>query len=177
MAFFPIVEALNLGEVFFLLRDGIDTRYRKVLASSPLTPRASLVVFFWVSGGNLLSRKYLFPTRCVSRSGVGGLIFSTRVLLLFLSGLVPSEISWVYVVGTGGGLDHCLCLRIDGFLHSLLSGVQVPASGIQMGLDGRSQAFPDALNHNLLVQSCSGIKLLEDHLQVFQVGCLVEDFF
>ena len=53
----------------------------------------------------------------------------------------------------------------------------MPALGIQLSPDRRPQAFLEVLNHNLLVRSGGGIKLSEDCLQVFQVGCPVEDFF
>ena len=65
---------------------------------------------------------------------------------------------------------------VDCFFDNLFPGVQFSASGIQLCLDGRSQAFPEISNHNLIVRSCSGVKLSEDRLQVLQVGCPVEDF-
>ena len=134
------------------------------------------MVFFLVGGGSLLSRRYLFPTRFVSRGRVGGLIHSTGVFLLFLSGLIPSGISGVHVAGTEGGLEHCLCLRVDGFLYGLFSGVQVMASGIQLDPDRRFQAFQKALDYDLLFWSYSGIKLSDNRLQMLQVDCPVEDF-
>ena len=176
MALLPTVEALNLGEVFLIFWDGIDAHRRWVLASSPSTPRASAVVLLWVGGGGLLSGRYLFLTRCVSRGGVGGLILSTGVLLLLPSGPVPSRTPRVHVAGTGGGLEHRLCLRVDGFLHGLFPGVQVPASGIHLGPDGRFQAFQEASDHDPPGRSCFGIELSENRLQVLQVGCPVEDF-
>ena len=92
MALLPIVKVFNLGEVFFLLWDGVDARRRCVLALSPCTPRASAVVLLLVGGGGLLSGRCLFPTRYISKGGVSGLIFSTGVLLLLSSGPVPSGI-------------------------------------------------------------------------------------
>ena len=117
-----------------------------------------------------------FPLERVSRGGVGGLILSTGVALLLLSGLVLSRTPRVYVAGTGGGLEHCLCLCVDRFFHGLFPGVQVPALGIYLGPDGRFQAFQEASDHDPPGRSCIGIKLSEDRLQVLQVGCLVEDF-
>ena len=73
-------------------------------------------------------------------------------------------------------MEHSLCLRIDGFLNGLFPGGQVPASDVHLGLNKRSQAFLEVLNHDLLIWSCSGIKFFKDRLQVLQVGCLVEDF-
>ena len=135
MAFFPAMEVINLGEVyFFLLLGSVDARRGWVLASSPSTPRASAVVFLRVSGrsllsgGSLLSRRWLFSTRCVSKDKVGGLIFSTGVLFVFLP--IPSGTPWVHVAGIGGGLQHRLCLCIDRFLDGLFLGVWVSASGI-----------------------------------------------
>ena len=73
-------------------------------------------------------------------------------------------------------MEHCLCLRVDGFLHGLFPGVQVPPSGIHLGPDGRFQAFQEASDHDPPGRSCIGIKLSENRLQVLQVGCPVEDF-
>ena len=126
--------------------------------------------------GSLLSRKRLFSTRRVSRGGVGGLILSTGVFLLFFSVPVLSGTSRVYVTGTSGGLEHCICLRVNGFLHSLFPGVQVTGSGIQLGPYRRFQAFQEALDHDLLFWSCIRIKFSENRLQVLQVRCPVEDF-
>ena len=50
------------------------------------------------------------------------------------------------------------------------------ASGIQLGLNWKFQAFQEASDHDLLIWSCNGIKLSEDRLQVLQVGYLVESF-
>ena len=93
------VVALDLGDIFhFLLNgSGVDTHCRRVVAltlflstsSTPGTSLLEVLVLFWVGGGSLLSGKQLFPTRCVSRDGVGGLILSTGVFLLSLSGLLP----------------------------------------------------------------------------------------
>ena len=61
-------------------------------SSAFLAPRTSLLVVLVLFGRrSLLSGKGLFSTRRVSRGGVGGLILSTGVLLLLLSGLVPTE--------------------------------------------------------------------------------------
>ena len=178
--FFPMaVIALDLGNVLlFLFGNNIDTRSRRVgvmtLSLSSTAPGTLLVllVILWVGGGGLLGSRLLFPTRYVSRGEVSGLIHS-RVLFLFFRGLVPSRISWVHISGAGRWLKHHLCLCIDGFFHGLFSGVQVSASGIYSAPDGRSQAFQKALDHDLLVWSCSGIKLLVNRLQVLQVGCPV----
>ena len=145
--------------------------------SSSTTPGTLLVVLIFLQvGRSLLSRRGLFSTRRISRRRVGGLILFTGVLLLFLSGLVPSKIPRVYVAGTGRELKHRLCLRVDGFLHGLFLEVQVPASSIHLGLDKRFQAFQEGLDHDPLIWSCTGIKLSEDRLQVLQIGCPVEDF-
>ena len=176
MARLPTVEAFNLEEVFFFLRDGVDARRRWVLASSPSTPRASAVVLLWVGGGSLQSGRCLFPTRYVSKGGVSGFILSTGVSLLFPSGPIPSGILRVHVAGTGVGLEQRFCLCVDVFLHGLFLGVQVLALGIYLGPDGRFQAFQEALDHDPLGRSCTGIKLLGDRLQVLQVGCPVKDF-
>ena len=178
------VVALDLREIFLLLLDGggVDTRCRRVMAttlssSAPSAPRTSLLVVLVLLGGrSLLSGRGLFSTRRVSRGGVGGLILSTGVLLLLPSGPVSSRTPRVHVAGTGGGLEHRLCLRVDGFLHGLFPGVQVPASGIHLGPDRRFQAFQEASDHDPLGRSCIEIKLSENRLQVLQVGCPVEDF-
>ena len=73
-------------------------------------------------------------------------------------------------------MEHRLCLRIDGFFNGLFSGGQVPASDVHLGPDGKFHDFQEASDYDLLVWSCSGIKLSEDCLQVLQVGCSVEDF-
>ena len=181
-----VVIAFDFGHVSvfsFFLGNDIDTCGRGVgvmtlFPLSSMVPETLLVVliFFWVGGGSLLSGRGPFSTRRVSRGGVGGLILSTGVLLLLFSGLVPSGTSRVHVAGTRRGLEHCFCLHIDGFLHALFPGVQVMALGIQLGSDRRFKAFQEASDHDLLFWSCSGIKLLEDRLQVLQVGCPVKDF-
>ena len=156
----------------FLLGNDIDTCGRRVdiTTLSPLsfmTPGTSLVVLVLLRvGGSLLSGRGLFSTRRVSRGGVGGLILSTGVLLLLLSRPVPSGTPRVHVAGTGGGLEHRLYLYVDGFLHGLFLGVQVPVLGIYLGPYGRFQAFQEASDHDPLVRSCTGIKLSEDRLQV-----------
>ena len=177
MAHLLVVEALNLGKVFFLFWDCVDACRKWVLASSTFMPRDFAVILLWVGRESLLNGRCLFPTKYISRGGVGGLILSTGVPLLLFSGSVPSGIPRVHVAGIGGGLEHRLCLRVDGFLHGLFSGVQVPALGIHLGPDRRFQAFQEASDHDPLSRSYTGIKLLEDRLQVLQVGCPVEDFF
>ena len=185
MSFLIAVKVFNIGHVpvFFLLcRNDIDTCGRgfgvTTVSSLPsVVSGTSLVVLVLLRvGGSLLSGRRLFSTRRVSRGGVGGLIFSTRVLFLLFSGPVPSGTPRVHVVGTGGGLEHCFCLRVDGFLYGLFPGVQVPPSGIHLGPDGRFQAFQEASDHDPPGRSCIGIKLSENRLQVLQVGCPVEDF-
>ena len=167
----------------FLLRNNIDTRGRGVGVTT-LSPPSSAVpgtllvvlILFWVGEESLLSGKRLFSTRYVSRGGVGRFILSTRILFLFLSGLVLSGTSQVHVAGIGVGLEHFFCLCIDGFLHGLFPGVQVSASGIHLGPDRRFQAFQEALDHDPFIWCCTRIKLSEDRLQVLQVGYPVEDF-
>ena len=141
------------------------------------TPETSLVVLILLRVGreNLLSGKCLLSTRCVSKGGVGGLILFV-VPLLLLCRFVPPGTPWVYIASAERWLEYCLCLRVDSFFHSLFSEVQVSALGIQLGLDGRIQAFQETSDPNLLVWSCSEIKLLDDRLQVLQVGCPFEDF-
>ena len=178
------VKAFDLGHVLvlsFLRGNRIDTRGKGVVvmtwSPSFVAARTSLVVLVLLRvGGSLLSGRGLFSTRRVSRGGVGGLILSTGVLLLLLSRPVPSGTPRVHVAGTGGGLEHRFCLRVDGFLHGLFPGVQVPASGIHLGPDGRFQAFQEASDHDPPGRSCFGIELSENRLQVLQVGCPVEDF-
>ena len=184
MSFPMAVKAFDLGHVLvlsFLRGNRIDTRGRGVVVTtwSPSSAAAGTLLVVLVLlrvGGSLLSGRGLFPTRRVSRGGVGRLILSTGVLLLLLSGLVSSRTPRVHVAGTGGGLKHCLCFCIDGFLHGLFPGVQVPASGIHLGPDGRFQAFQEASDHDPPGRSCFGIELSENRLQVLQVGCPVEDF-
>ena len=178
------VVALDLREIFLLLLDGdgVDTRCRRFMATTlsllaPMAPKTFLLVVPVLLGGrSLLSGRGLFSTGPVSRGGVGGLIFSTRVLLLLPGGLVLSGTPWVHDTNTRGGLQQRLFFCIDGFLDGLFTEVLVPALDVQLGLDRRPQAYPDVLDHGLFVWSGSGIKLLEDRLQVLQVGCLVEDF-
>ena len=130
MSFPMAVIAFNLEHVPpFLLGNNIDTCGRRVgvttLSSSSAVPGTPLevLIFLWVGERSLLSRKRLFSTRHISRGGVGGLIFSTRVFSLFLSGFVPSGIPRVHVTGNGEGLEHCFYLRIVDFLHGLFLGV------------------------------------------------------
>ena len=144
MSFPMAVKTFDLGHVLvfpFLYGNGIDTRGRRVGVTTwfPLSATAgtSLVVLVLLRvGRSLLSGRRLFPTRRVSRGGVGGLILSTGVFLLLLSGPVSSRTPQVHVAGTGGGLEHRLCFRINGFLHGLFPEVQVPASDIYLGPDG-----------------------------------------
>ena len=107
---------LGIG-LLLLLWGGVDVRRGWVLAPSLFTPRASVVVLLRVGGGSLLSGRWLFFTRCVSRSGVGGVILS--VLLFFLSEFDPSRILWVHVAGIGRKLQQRFYLCIDGFLNGL----------------------------------------------------------
>ena len=154
----------------FFFQNDIDTRGRG-LGVTTLSPSFSaalrtlmvVLVLLWVGGGSLLSGRILFSTRRVSRGGVGRLILSTGVLLLLLSEPIPSGTPRVYVASTGRGLEHCFCLCVDGFLLGLFSGVQVPTLGIYLGPDGRFQALQDVSDHDLLVRSCTAIKLLEDY--------------
>ena len=146
-----IVVALDLGNIFhFILSNtGVDTRCRGVVIvalflSAPSALRTSLLVvlvLFWVGGRSLLSRKELFSTRRISRGGVGRPILSTGVFLLLHNGPVPFGTPQVHVVSIGRGLEHCLCLCIDGFFHGLFLRVQVTDLGIQLGPDRRFQAF------------------------------------
>ena len=185
MSFPIVVKAFDFGHVLvlsFFCGNDIDTRGRGVSVTtwSPLSsaaPKTSLVglVLLWV-GRSLLSGRDLFSIRRVSRGRVGRLILSTGNLLLLFSGPVPSRIPRVNVAGTGGGLEHRLCFQVDGFLHGLFPGVQVPALGIHLGPNGRFQVFQEASDHDPLIRSCTGIKLSEHRLQVLQVGCPVEDF-
>ena len=171
MSFPMAVIALNLGHVPpFLLSNDIDTRGRGVgvitLSLSSAAPETLLVVlvFLWISGGSLLSRRWLFSTRYVSRGGVGGLILSTGVSLLLLRRPVPPGTSWVHIAGAERWLKHGLCLRIDGSLHGLFPGVQVSASDIYLSPNRKFQAFQEVSDYDLFIRSCSGIKLLEHHL-------------
>ena len=175
MSFLMTVKAFDLEHVSvlsFLRGNNINTRGKGVgvttlFSLSSTGPGTSLVVLVLLRvGGSLLSRRRLFSTRRVNRGGVGGLILSTGVLLLLLSWPVLSGTPRVHVADTGGGLEHCFCLCIDGFLHGLFLGVQVPALGIYLGPDRRFQVFQEASDHDSLVRSCTGIKLLEDRLQV-----------
>ena len=185
--FFPMaVKAFDFRYVLvfsFLCGNNIDIHGKGVgvttLSLSPSVAPGTLLVLLVLLRvrESLLSRRGLFSTRCVSRGGVGGLIFSIGVFLLLLSGPVPFGTSRVYVADTSGGLKYRPCLCVDDFLHSLFPGVQVPALGIYLGPDGRFQAFQEASDHDPLVWSCTGIKLLENRLQVLQMGCPVKDFF
>ena len=145
------VIALDLEDIFLFFLDdgGVDTRCRRVMAitlsllafSAPKTSSLVVLVFLRVGGGSLLSRRRLFPTRCVSRGGVGGLILSTGVFLLILGGLVLLRISKVYIAGAKRWLEHRLYFYINGFLYSLFPGDQVMASGIQLGPNKKFQAL------------------------------------
>ena len=132
MSFPMAIKAFDFGYIpvlSFLCENDIDTRGRgvDVTTLSPLSsavPGTSLMVLVLLRvGRSLLSGRGPFSTRRVSRGGVGGLILFTGVLVLLLSGPVLSETPRVHVAGTGGGLEHCLCLRVDGFLDGLLLGV------------------------------------------------------
>ena len=159
-------EALNLGNVSLLSLDGvgISTRCRRVVAMtlslSFAVPETSLVVLVYlrISEKSLLSEKWLFPTRYVSRGGVGGLILF-RVLLFPLCRLVSSGAFWVHLAGARSRLEHCFCLCIDRFFNGLFPGVQIPTSGIQLGPDRRLQVFLEISDHDLFVQSGSRVKL------------------
>ena len=97
------VVVFDLGKIFhFLLGNAsVNTRYRGVVAwalflSAPSAPKTSLLVvlvLFRVCRESLLSGRGPFSTRRVSKGGVGGLILSTRILLLLLSRFVFSETS------------------------------------------------------------------------------------
>ena len=175
MSFSMTVKAFDFRHVLvfsFLLGNNIDTHGRKVSImtlspSSSIAPGTSLVVLIllWVER-SLLSGRGLFSTRRVNRGGVGGLILSTRVFFLFFNGPVLSGTSRVHVAGTGRGLEYCLYLCVDDFLHNLFPGVQVPASDIHLGPDRRFQAFQEVSDHDSLVRYSTGIKLLENRLQV-----------
>ena len=186
MSFPMTVIAFDLGYVpvlpFFLGND-IDSCDRRVGVTTLSPPSSTalesllvVLIFLRVGGGSLLSGKELFSTRHISGRGVGGLILSTGVFLLLFSGLVPSGTPRVNVAGTGGGLEHRLCLRINNFLHSFFPEVQVPASGIHLGLDGRFQVFQEVSDHDHLIWSCTRIQLSENRLQVLQISCPVKDF-
>ena len=99
MSFPMAVIAFDFGHVLafsFLCRNNIDIRGRGVgvttlSPSSFAAPGTSLVVLVLLRvGESLLSGRGLFFTRRVSKGGVGGLILSTGVLFLLLSGPVPS---------------------------------------------------------------------------------------
>ena len=149
MSFPMVVIALDLGYVpLFLLGNDIDTRgwrvgIKTLFSPSSTRPRTLLVVLILlrVGGGSLLSGKRLFSTGRASKGGVGGLILSSKVILLLFSGPVLSGILRVYVAGTGGGLEHRFCLYIDGFFHGLFPEVLVTGLDIQLGSDRRFQAF------------------------------------
>ena len=156
MSFPMTVKAFDLEHVpvlSFLRGNGIDTCGRGVsvttFSPSSAAPGTSLVVLVLLRvGRSLLSGRGLFLTRRVSRGGVGRLILSTGVLFLLLSGPVPFRIPQVHVAGPGRGLEHRFCLRVDSFLHGLFPRVQVPASGIHLGPDGKFQAFQEASDHD-----------------------------
>ena len=157
MSFLMAGEALDLGDISLFSFDGvgIKTRCRGIVATtlslSFIAPKILVVLVFpQVGGGCLLSGRWLFPTGCVSRGGVGGLIFSGVLLLLFC-GPVPLGAPWVHFAGVGRGLKHCFCLCTDRFFNDLFSGVQILVLGIQLSPDGRSQAFSEVSDHNLLV--------------------------
>ena len=127
------VITLDLGIIFHFILDGasVNTHCRGVIAaalslsaiSALRTSLLVVLVLFWVGEKSLLSGKRLLSTRRISREGVGRLIISTGVFLLLLSGSVPSGTPRVHVADTGRGLEHRLCLCIDGFLHGLFPGV------------------------------------------------------
>ena len=100
--FFSIaVIALDLGHVsLFLLGNNIDIRGSGVGVTTLSPPSSAapgtlliVLILLWVGKRSLLSRRGLFSTRRVSRGGVGGLILSTGVLLLFFSGPIPFDTS------------------------------------------------------------------------------------
>ena len=115
-----------------------------------------------------------FPRNVSVRAKLVHLFFLKFLSFFFMA--VPPRTPWVHIVDTRRWLEHHLCLWVGGFLRSLFSGVQVSASGIQIGPDRRFRAFKETSDHDLLVQSCSRIKLLGDRLQILQVGCPVKDF-
>ena len=144
MVFLPNMEAINLGEVsFFFIWDVVGVCRRRVLASYTSTPRTStmVLVLFLVNRRRLLSGRWFFHIRCIKRGVVGELILFIRVFLLLLGRFVLLGTSWVYVAGTERWLEHYLCLRIDGFLHDIFPGFQVPALEFQLGPNKKSQAL------------------------------------
>ena len=171
MSLLVIVVVLDLGDIFhfFLDNAGVNTHYRGVVVTilSPSAPSVSktsllvVLVFLRVGERSLLSGRWLLPTRCVSRSRVGGLIFF-GVFLLFLCRLILLETLWVHIADAKKWLEYHFCLCIDGFLNGPFSGVQFPALGIQLGPNKSFQAFPEVLDYNLFIWSGSGVKLLEN---------------
>ena len=149
MSFSMAVIALDLGHVSpFFRRNNIDTRGRGVGVTT-LSPSSAglgtllvVLVLFRVSGKSLPSGRWLFPTRYVSKGGVGGLIFSgVFFFLFFLRRPIALVTPWVHIAGGGGWLEHRLCLHIDSLLTGLFLGGQVPALNVYLGPDGKSQAF------------------------------------
>ena len=89
--------------LFFPFGSDVDTHLKWVLASFPSSsmPRTSAVVlvFLWMDKKSLVSRRWLFSTRCISRGEIDGLILS-RVLCLLFCGPVPLETPWVHLADT-----------------------------------------------------------------------------
>ena len=94
MSLLIVGEALDLGDVFLFSLDGIDTRYKGVVAItlslslSCTAPGTLMVILVLLVGLTLMGG---LPIRRISRGKISGLSFF-RVLLLFFSGPTPSGI-------------------------------------------------------------------------------------
>ena len=169
MSFLIVGETFDLGDDSFIFHDGISvsTCCRRLMvtttSSAILASKTFLILVFLARLALVGKRLSIFTPRCVSRGSISGLsLFG--VFLLLLHGPLSLRVSWVYFTDARRWLEYRFYLYIDGFLNSLFPGVQFPASGIQLGPDRKSQAFSKVLNHNHLIRSCCGVRLLENRL-------------
>ena len=82
-----IIVALDLRDIFHFLFNGtgINTRGKRVAALflSLFILKTLVLVLLWVGGRGLVSGRWLFLTKYVSKGGVGRLIFFSIFLLFF----------------------------------------------------------------------------------------------
>ena len=109
--FLPMtVEALDLGNIFHFLLDGVDvsTSCRRVITTTSLalsSPKISLLVVlvFLVNLALVGRRLLMLVIRYISKRSISGLNPS-GVFLLFFCGLVPLETPGIDLLGPFGWL-------------------------------------------------------------------------
>ena len=95
MSLLIIVEALDLGDIFYLLFDGVDIsiHYKRVVAitsSTPLASKISLILIFFARLALIGQRLLVLIIRYISGRSISGLSLS-GIFLLFLYLPIPLE--------------------------------------------------------------------------------------